>query len=101
MTGTTMNQPLPSTAELDALRTVIAADLPAYLADLERLVNIDCGSDTPAGVDTVGGWVAGFVREPRAQVGTDPGPAGRVGGAGGEGFAGRPGGPRPRPLGPQ
>ena len=33
------------------------ADLPAYLADLERLVNIDCGSYTPDGVDEVGRWV--------------------------------------------
>ena len=39
---------------LDALRAAIGADLPAYLADLERLVDIDCGSYTPAGVDAVG-----------------------------------------------
>ena len=45
---------IASDPELDALRAVIAADLPAYLADLEHLVNIDCGSYTPAGVDEVG-----------------------------------------------
>ena len=32
----------------------VAADLPAFLADLETLVNIDCGSYTKAGVDEVG-----------------------------------------------
>ena len=51
----------PSAVELDALRAAVTADLPAYLADLERLVNIDCGSYTPAGVDEVGGWVAAFL----------------------------------------
>ncbi|MFL5675442.1 MAG: M20 family metallopeptidase [Chloroflexota bacterium] len=94
MTGTTMNQPLPSTAELDALRTVIAADLPAYLADLERLVNIDCGSYTPAGVDTVGRWVAGFLSELGAEVETRPDPSGRLGATVVATFAGRAGGPR-------
>src|SRR4051794_41417990 len=93
MTGTTMNQPLPSTAELDALRTVIAADLPAYLADLERLVNIDCGSYTPAGVDTVGRWVAGFPAEPGAGGGTGPDPPGRPGAPAAPTFPGRAGGP--------
>src|SRR3954451_11797446 len=94
MTGTTMNQPLPSTAELDALRTVIAADLPAYLADLERLVNIDCGSYTPAGVDTVGRWVAGFLSELGGEVETRPDPSGRLGATVVATFAGRAGGAR-------
>ena len=42
--------------------------LPNYLADLERLVNIDCGSYTKAGVDEVGGWVATRLRELGAEV---------------------------------
>ncbi len=52
---------LPQAAELDALRAAIDADLPAYLADLERLVNIDCGSYTPEGVNEVGGWTGAFL----------------------------------------
>ena len=38
-TGTTATD-----LEIDALRGSIASDLPAYLADLEKLVNIDCGT---------------------------------------------------------
>ena len=34
--------------------TAVAAAEPAFLADLERLVNTDCGSYTKAGVDAVG-----------------------------------------------
>src|SRR3954452_17695560 len=94
MTGTTMNHPLPSMAELDALRTVIAADLPAYLADLERLANIDCGSYTPAGVDTLRGWGGRFLGELGAEVETRPDPSGRLGATVVATFAGRAGGPR-------
>jgi glutamate carboxypeptidase len=47
-----------SDSELAALRANVEAALPAYLADLERLVNIDCGSYSKAGVDQVGEWVA-------------------------------------------
>jgi glutamate carboxypeptidase len=84
----------PSTAELDALRGAIAADLPAYLADLERLVNIDCGSYTPAGVDEVGMWVASFLAELGAEVERRPDPAGRLGSTIVATFHGRPGAPR-------
>ena len=52
---------------------------PAYLADLERLVNIDCGSYTPAGVDEVGRFVAAFLEAAGAAVETRPDPAGRLG----------------------
>jgi len=38
---------------LSTLRDAVQERLPAYLADLERLVRIDCGSYTPAGVNTV------------------------------------------------
>ena len=44
--------------ELDALRASITSDLPAYLEDLARLVNIDCGSYTPDGVNEIGRWTA-------------------------------------------
>jgi glutamate carboxypeptidase len=36
-----------------ALRAAVEAGYPRYLAELERLVNIDCGSYTPAGVNRV------------------------------------------------
>jgi glutamate carboxypeptidase len=42
--------------EIIALREVIERDHDAYLADLERLVNTDCGSYTKAGVDIIGRW---------------------------------------------
>src|SRR5215204_5466928 len=54
--------------EIDALRVSIAADLPAYLVDLEKLVNIDCGTYTPEGVDEVGRWVAGFLSDLGAEI---------------------------------
>jgi glutamate carboxypeptidase len=46
------------TDELEHLRALVDASLPAYLVDLERLVNIDCGSYTKSGVDEVGRFVA-------------------------------------------
>ena len=65
--------------ELDALAAAIAADLPDYLADLERIVNIDCGSYTPAGVNEVGRWTADFLAGLGAEVEVRPDPAGRFG----------------------
>jgi glutamate carboxypeptidase len=65
--------------ELDALRAAIAADLPAYLGDLERLVNIDCGSYTPAGVDEVGRSVAAFLEGLGAEVDVHADATGRFG----------------------
>ena len=56
------------------------ADETAYLPDLERLVNIDCGSYTPAGVDEVGRFVAGFLADLGASVEVRSDPAGRLGG---------------------
>jgi glutamate carboxypeptidase len=66
-------------AELTALDAAIRASEPAFLADLERLVNIDCGSYTPKGVDEVGRFVAGFLAELGADVEARPDPAGRLG----------------------
>jgi glutamate carboxypeptidase len=67
-------------AELTALDAAIRADEPAYLADLQRLVNIDCGSYTPAGVDEVGRFVATFMTDHGATVEVRPDPAGTRGG---------------------
>ena len=41
-------------ADLAALRGAVERAYPAFLEDLERLVNIDCGSYTRDGVDEVG-----------------------------------------------
>jgi glutamate carboxypeptidase len=65
--------------ELEALRTSIALDLPAYLADLEHLVNIDCGTYTPDGVDEVGRWTAGFLGQLGAEIEVRPDRTGRFG----------------------
>ena len=94
MDSPTASPPLPSTTELDGLRAAIVADLPAYLADLERLVNIDCGSYTQAGVDEVGQWVADFLSELGATIETRPDPAGRLGATVVATFDGRSDGPR-------
>jgi glutamate carboxypeptidase len=42
----------------NALRRIVEARLPRYLAELESLVNIDCGSYTPEGVNRVADVVA-------------------------------------------
>ena len=54
--------------ELARIRAAVDAALPAFLADLEHLVNIDCGSYTKAGVDQVGAWVRGFLGELGAAI---------------------------------
>ncbi len=54
--------------DLDALRRTVDARLPRYLDELERLVNIDCGSYTPAGVNRVADVVADGLRELGADV---------------------------------
>jgi glutamate carboxypeptidase len=84
----------PPLAMLDRLRTSIATDLPAYLADLERLVNIDCGSYTPDGVNEVGRWVAEHLAGLGASIDLRPDPAGRLGDTVVATFEGRPGAPR-------
>ena len=84
----------PTTLELEGLRDLIAADLPAYLDDLRRLVDIDCGSYTPSGVDEVGRWVAGFLSDLGADVDIRPDPERRYGNTVVGTFVGRAGGPR-------
>jgi len=83
-----------SDPELDALRTVIASGLPAYLADLEHLVNIDCGSYTPVGVNEVGAWTGRFLERLGASVEYRPDPEGRYGDTVVATFDGRAGAPR-------
>ena len=43
--------------ELERLRARVESTLPDFLADLQQLVNIDCGSYSKHGVDSVGTWV--------------------------------------------
>jgi glutamate carboxypeptidase len=81
--------------ELDAIRGIAEAGMPAYLADLERLVNIDCGSYTPGGVNEVAAWVAADLESMGFAVERRPDPAGRLGDTVVATFHGRPGaGPR-------
>ena len=70
---------LVADTELDALRGIAEAGLPVFLADLERLVNIDCGSYTPAGVNEVASWVAAEMAANGATVERLPDPQGRYG----------------------
>lgn len=65
--------------ELTAIKAAVQAAEPAYLADLEHLVNIDCGSYTPAGVEEVATFVAGFLAGMRAEVVRHPDSDGRLG----------------------
>jgi glutamate carboxypeptidase len=65
--------------ELTALEAAVRAAEDDYRAQLERLVNIDCGSYTPAGVDEVGRFVVAFLEDLRAAVDLRPDPDGRLG----------------------
>ena len=88
----------PVTAdEIAALRAAVEAAMPAYLADLERLVNVDCGSYTKEGVDEVGTWTAGFLRGLGASVESVPDET--LGDTVVARFDGVPGGPRPLLIG--
>ena len=80
--------------ELDALRASVTSHLPAYVRDLERLVNIDCGSYTPAGVDEIGRWVTAYLEGMGADVDVRPDPSGRYGATVVGTFSGTPRGPR-------
>jgi glutamate carboxypeptidase len=83
--------------ELTGIEAAVRAVEPDFLADLERLVNTDCGSYTPAGVDEIGRFVAGFLASAGAAVETRPDPAGRLGATvigTWAGDRGTPGGPR-------
>ena len=81
-------------AELASLRARLAAAETAFLVDLKHLVGIDSGSWSPAGVDAVGAWVAGFLRDLGAGVATHPDPDGKLGATVVGVVAGKQGGPR-------
>ena len=84
-----------SPADLETLRTTVAAGLPAFLADLERMCNIDCGSYTPAGVNRIGDLVAAELAAMGAAVERRPDQKGRYGDTVIGTFEGAPGaGPR-------
>jgi len=93
-TGTPGSTAATADLELEGLRGSIAADLAAYLADLERLVNIDCGTYTPDGVNEVGRWTARFLGELGAEVDVRPDPEGHFGKTVVATFHGRADGPR-------
>ncbi len=90
---------LVTPAELVALRDRVAAAEPAYLADLERLVNLDCGSYTRDGVNEVATWTAAFLERLGARVTRHPDPEGVLGDTVEAVFEGAPGGPRAILLG--
>src|SRR3712207_3581635 len=64
--------PVVSDAELAALHETVTHSEADFLADLEHLVNIDCGSYTKAGVDRGGAWVAERLRAFGAQIEVRP-----------------------------
>ncbi|MDQ4036547.1 MAG: M20 family metallopeptidase [Chloroflexota bacterium] len=51
-----------------ALQRAVEARLPRFLAELESLVNVDCGSYTPDGVNRVADFVTDALRERGAEV---------------------------------
>jgi glutamate carboxypeptidase len=85
---------LVTPAELVALRTRLAAAEPVFLADLERLVNLDCGSYTRDGVNEVAIWVAAFLARLGGDVTRHPDPDGVLGDTVEAVFRGLSGGPR-------
>lgn len=95
MTLTAAPGSLVSADELRTIESTVEAGLPAFLADLERLCSIDCGSYTPAGVNEVATWVVAELESMGATVERRPDPAGRFGDTVIGTFEGRPGaGPR-------
>ncbi|HEX8025283.1 MAG TPA: M20 family metallopeptidase [Candidatus Limnocylindrales bacterium] len=68
-----------SAAELQSLEHAVAGAEADYLADLERLCRIDCGSYSPRGVNKVATWVAEEMGRLGAEVDRRPDPEGRYG----------------------
>jgi glutamate carboxypeptidase len=63
-----MPDPLPGSPDLAALRAAVDARYERYLAELAELVNIDCGSYTPEGVNRVADRMASWLAELGASV---------------------------------
>ncbi len=81
--------------ELAELLASVRDSLPAYLEDLRRFVDIDCGSYTPAGVDQIGRWTGEALAALGGRIEVRPDPTGRLGATVMATFEGRPGaGPR-------
>ena len=80
--------------ELAALEARIVAAEPAFLADLARLVNVDCGSYTREGVNEVAAWAAAFLERLGGEVTLHADPAGVFGDTVEAVFRGETGGPR-------
>jgi glutamate carboxypeptidase len=66
-------------AELTQLQETVQAGFPAFLADLERLCSIDCGSYSPRGVNEVATWVASDLERLGARVERRSDPGGKFG----------------------
>ncbi len=60
-----------SDTELEHLTAFMDSALPSYLEDLERLVNVDCGTYNKAGVDEIGRWFAEQMTDLGAHVSVD------------------------------
>ena len=58
--------------DLSALRRTVDARLPRYLAELKTMVNVDCGSYTPDGVNRIADLVADELRTLGASVERHP-----------------------------
>jgi glutamate carboxypeptidase len=69
---------IPAT-ELQALERAVADAESDFLADLEMLCRIDCGSYSPRGVNKVATWVAEEMARLGADVDRRPDPEGRYG----------------------
>jgi glutamate carboxypeptidase len=65
-------EPAVTDHELAAVREALDRAYPDFLADLERLVNTDCGSYTKDGVNVIGRWTAERLRELGAHVTAHP-----------------------------
>ena len=76
-----MRRPVPASRPTSWPRSRPASAIieAAYFADLERLVNIDCGSYTREGVEEVATFVEGFLADLGADVVRHPDPDGRLG----------------------
>jgi glutamate carboxypeptidase len=69
---TTIPDTLVPAAELEAIRDAVVVLEAAFIADLERLVNVDCGSYTKPGIDAIGAFVAERFAALGADVRVDP-----------------------------
>ncbi|HSO28853.1 MAG TPA: M20 family metallopeptidase [Candidatus Sulfomarinibacteraceae bacterium] len=65
--------------DLLRLDAVVSAARPRFLAELERLCNIDCGSYSPAGVNEVADWVAAAFADLGGEVERRPDSTARYG----------------------